>query len=429
MRGRSRAPAEPTVALLPWGDRFEDFHDKIGVTLDVFEHELTGGWLFNYVEALQRADARPVLYYVSERVQGVRRFVHRPTGCSVRVLPAPRLHVVARRVQRRALPGSAAAASLASYLATPVAALTRELRRDGCAAILCHEYEYPRFDVGVVLGRRLGVPVVATHQGAVGPASWLERPVRALSLRFASGLVIGATDEIERVVERHRYPRSRIHPIPNPFDVERWRPLDRAAARASLGYASEARIVAWHGRVQMERKGLDVLLDAWDSLCRRRPDLQLELSMVGTGRDAEALRSRIAACRPGTVRWVDRYVTDRELLWRHLAAADAAVLPSRHEGFAVAAVEAMAAGLPVVGADAPGVLDALGTDETAAGLIVPRDDPASLSDALEQVLDDTALAAQLGANGRRRAEREFSLDVVGHRLAGLLGADIGSPSR
>jgi glycosyltransferase involved in cell wall biosynthesis len=413
-------PDRPGVAILPWGDRFEDFHDKIGVSFEGYRDELTGGWLFNYVEALQRAGLRPVVYYASARVNGPLRFRHGPTGVEVRVLPSPRLHCKARAAQERYRPGSPLLRSLASYLATPLRPLARELRADGCRIILCHEYEYPRFDVMVALGRLLRLPVFATFQGG-GPAHGrFQRQVRRLAVGHAAGLIIASRREAQRVRDRYRLPPERVAVIPNPMDVTRWRPLPRNAVRSELGILTDRRVVVWQGRVEVDKKGLDVLLDAWTEVCDpcgAHPPLLL---LVGSGKDEDVLRRLIEAAPPTTVRWVDRYVTDREVLWRYLAAGDIATLSSRREGFAVAVVEAMACGLPVVATDVPGVADALGEGEEAAGLIVPRENAAALAAALAQLIADDALGQSLGMRGRRRAEEQFSFEVVGGQLRDFL---------
>jgi glycosyltransferase involved in cell wall biosynthesis len=305
-----------------------------------------------------------------------------------------------------------------SHVATPWRALAREFRRDGCEAILCQEYECPRFDQAVVLGRVLNIPVFATYQGGSTPDSALERPFRRATICRAAGLIIGARREIQRVRAAYGVPAERIAIVPNALDVTKWRPGDRHAARTALGIADDVRVVAWHGRVEIDCKGLDVLLDAWEQLCVARPHARLLLLLVGSGRDCEALRRRVASLPLGAVRWEDFWVRDRELIWQYLSAADISVLSSRREGFPVAVVEAMACGLPVVATNVSGVADALGDD--LAGIVVPREDAAALAKALGRLLDDEPLRRDLGERARRRAEREFSLQTVGCRLRAFM---------
>lgn len=413
--GRSR-----TVAFLPWADRFEDFHDRIGISLEDFRDRYDGTWLFNYVEALQSADIRPVLYFVSARVPRIARFTHKPTGVQVRVLPAPWLHRKLQGARDRFRLDSPLVSSAVSYAATPWAAVAREMRRDRCDAILCHEYEYPRFDQAVVLGRTLRMPVFATYQGGRRAGSALERPFRGAAIRGAAGIVIGARAEIERVRSAYGVPAERTTYVPNAFDVRRWRPADRRAARIALSIPADMKVITWQGRVEMHRKGLDVLLDAWGRLCAGRPGDRLLLLLVGSGRDEDILRGSMSASPPGSIRWDNQYVLDRDLLWRYLSSADIATLPSRDEGFAVSVIEAMACGLPVVATSVSGVAEALGADPT--GVIVPPENAAALAEAFGRLLDDAPRRRELGARARRRAEEEFSLETVGERLRSFMEA-------
>jgi glycosyltransferase involved in cell wall biosynthesis len=403
----------PTVALLAGPDRFEDFYDKIGVSIDDFRTRMRGGWLLNYVDALSSVGVRTILLFVSSRVDTPRRFVQASTGAPVWILPDPLRHRALVRIQGR-VRGSPVLASLSSFASTPIRALIRALDQERCDAILCQEYESTRFDLCVLTRPLHGRPVFATYQGGDRTTSWLERPTRRYSVRRCDGLVIAARSEIERVRKTFGIAAARIAHIPNPVDVSSWQPIERSVARAKLGIAEDAHVVEWHGHAQVWRKGLDVLLEAWNLICEEHPGGQLLLLLVGQGDNTAELGRRVQGDQ--RVRWIDRFVHDRDELKTYLCAADVYTLPSRHEGFAIAPLEAMACGLPVVAADASGVADLLGDGEEAGGVVVPREDPVALATALGRLLEDPALARQLGSQARRRAQEEFSLAVVGLRL-------------
>lgn len=429
--------AAPVVAMLNWSHVIEDYLDKVGLTLEAFCGEMTGGWLFGYVEALQRAGVRVVFVCVSASARNVERRTHGPTGATICVLPAPRLYLWLRKRMAnpygrtvrqmfgdarlaRPLRGPllAAVKDLVLYTATPLRALAGELRRQRCAALLCQEYESPRFDLCVLLGRLMRLPVFATFQGGDYQRSRVERFIRPLAIAAASGLIVGSAKEIERVCSRYRIPAARLAHIFNPIDLERWRWIPRGEARASLGIPADVRVVAWHGRVSIHQKGLDLLLEAWRSLCRNEGAVQLAL--LGSGQDAEELRRRIAESGVRNVSWTDEFVLDRVRIALHLSAADAYVFPSRHEGFPVALIEAMACGLPVVAAEAQGVRDILEEGEASGGLLVRRDDAEGLASALRILLEDEARRRELGRRSRERIERHFSLGAVGGQLRAFL---------
>jgi starch synthase len=426
-----------TLALVDWSHLLEDFLDNIGVSFEAFRTGMTGGWMFGYVEALRSAGCRTVLFCVSARVDRVTRWEHEPTGATICVLPAPASYRRARRrvpnpyaaslaeaageLRGPALLRAALLKELSPYLATPLRTLARELRREGCGVVLCQDYEHARFDACVLLGRLLGLPVYGTFQGGNRQLGRCERPLRPLALRACSGLVVGSSVEADRLRRRYDVPAGKIARIFNPIDLRMWPPTDRASARSALGIPCAARVAAWHGRVDLHRKGLDVLAAAWSAVRRARPGRDLRLLLLGTGRDAPALRALLGDAPGSGIHWVDEYVNDRAAIRRHLAAADVYAFPSRNEGFPVAPVEAMACALPVVAADAPGVVDILGQVDEAAGTIVPTGDPEAFARALGALLDDGTLSARLGERARRRAEERFSHESVGRELRAFLG--------
>jgi len=136
--------------------------------------------------------------------------------------------------------------------------------------------------------------------------------------------------------------------------------------------------------------------------------------LVGNGRDADALRHRVDSSH--RVLWIDRYVFDRTQLWSYLSAADVYAIPSRYEGFAVAVLEAMACGLPVVVSDQVDLC--IEVHDAQAGLVVTCD-TGELATALGRMLDDAALRERCGANGRRLVAEQFRWDRVAGRLHNL----------
>jgi glycogen synthase len=101
-----------------------------------------------------------------------------------------------------------------------------------------------------------------------------------------------------------------------------------------------------------------------------------------------------------------------------LAGSDVFVLPSMWEGLPGSVLEAMAAGLPVVGTDVNGTREVVVDGET--GLLVPPDDVDALTDALRTLFADASLRRAMGRRGRERAEREYSIAALVERKAQLL---------
>ena len=385
--------------------------------------------MFGYVTALATVGIHTVLVCPTSKVSETVRTTHVPTGAGLVLLPTGRVFsalrgsALAGRLDGRRDPRTlmrAVATHTAPYAGTPLVGLARELRRVRARAVLCQEYETPRFDACVVVGRALHRPVFGVFQGGDEQHSVLERPLRPLALRGAAGLLSGSAAELERVRATYRISEAKLSRVPNPVDVAFWRPGDRAAARAALGIDADARVVAWHGQLLVHRKGLDVLLAAWQSVCADRTGRELVLVLVGGGEDVEDVRRRIDAARGVDVRLVDEWVHDRARIRDVLVAADLYAFPSRSEGVPVAPAEAMACGLPVVGSRANGVPDVIGD----CGSVVDRDDPAALAAAVGALLDDDDRRTALGQAARARAEQHFSHAAVGTALRSIM---LGGP--
>lgn len=424
-----------TVALLPWGDLWEDFLDSIGVSLETFCTEGPGGWMLGYIEALRRVGIRTVLILISAQVDAPRRYIHAVTGATITVLPVPKLY---RKLRPYVLnpykpiddslptsnaPGarlwSMGANLMAPYVATPVDLLSQELRRENCCAIFCQDYESPRFDVCVGLGQWLNLPVFACFQSGSFDLNPFGRLLRRFTLPISAGLAIGSQTEIQRVASRYRLTQDQIVQIFNPVDVSLWQSMDRAEARRAFGLSLTAEVVVWHGRIEFATKRLDMLLDAWEQVCRERPHRDLHLMLMGIGQDAELLHQRLAQFPWQNVRWIDRYTTNQSEICQFLSTGDIYAFTSSYEGFPVAPIEAMACGLPLVATDASGVPDLLEEGEASGGVLIPRGDVGAFAEALGQLLDNPDRRRELSQKARYRIESAFSLEAIGQQLLTL----------
>ncbi|MFJ4198325.1 glycosyltransferase [Streptomyces sviceus] len=197
--------------------------------------------------------------------------------------------------------------------------------------------------------------------------------------------------------------------IPNGIDTERFRPAAADTVRAGLlpGVGPGVPLVVCVGRL-CRQKGQDVLLRAWDTVLRRVP--QARLVLVGDGPERDVLRERA----PESVLFAGA-VADAVPWYR---AADLVVLPSRWEGMALAPLEAMACGRPVVMTDVDGARESL-PPALAPRCLVPPQNPAALADAVAALLLDPPLRESLGHQGRRHVLSTHDVRRASEEVAGL----------
>ena len=195
--------------------------------------------------------------------------------------------------------------------------------------------------------------------------------------------------------------------VHNGVDVDRFRSADpglAAALRRRAGAARRPLILAVGGIEP--RKGSDTLMAAVAELRRsgRHSGRGPVLAVVGghSFQDYREYQERVLASLPGLGLRLDDDVVllgtvpDAELPGWY-AAADVLAFPSTKEGWGLAVLEAMSAGLPVVASDLPVFREYLRPGRDA--LMVPVNDAAALAAALGAVLDDAALAGRLRAAG------------------------------
>jgi glycosyltransferase involved in cell wall biosynthesis len=157
-------------------------------------------------------------------------------------------------------------------------------------------------------------------------------------------------------------------------------------------------------------KGLPFLLQAAGALQRRYPDLRIEIAGSGSCEP----RLRLLASRLGLAESISflGWQQDVDALHRRWQVF---AQPSIYEGFGLAALEAMASGLPVV-ASATGGLPELVKDGIT-GFLVPVGDVDALADRLGQLLEDDELRVRMGQAARERVREHFSGAAMGAKIA------------
>jgi starch synthase len=398
----SRAP--PKVAIFPWRDVVEEFLDPIGLDFEDFAQRMTGGWLFGYVAAFRSLGWDAVIVCASERLTTPRCLTHAETGAAIWAVPGRRS--IARRDSIK---------SARQILRTPWRAFGRILRAEGCSIVLVQEYEYARFDALAVLARLLGLPVFAAFQGGDVTLSRLEARIRPWTLRLAQGVIVPSTRERDRLARTYRASHLRIADIPNPIDADEWRASSRSQCRSALGLPEQALVVVNHGRIDMHRKGLDVLLAAWSAFSDEHPIAVL--AILGSGPDQAAFGEAIDRSGAKGIIWENAYSTNRPRLRRWLSAADIYVTTSRVEGMPVAPLEAMACGLPVVASHAHGLPDIFRDGEASGGILVDCEDTTGVAHALSRLAESPELRKELGRAARACIEIRFALPVVAEALS------------
>lgn len=193
-------------------------------------------------------------------------------------------------------------------------------------------------------------------------------------------------------------PPERCHIIPNGIDVTAF------TARTALRPAATPRRVVCVGRLTPQ-KGQDVLLAALPRVIATAGPVRLTL--VGEGPDRARLRALVQEAGLGEAVEFAGALDD---VRPALEEADLFVLPSRFEGHALALLEAMAAGRPIVATAVPGNTEAIRPDTD--GVLVPPEDFAALAAAMSSLLRDRGRAARLAASAQARAREHFSVETM-----------------
>jgi glycosyltransferase involved in cell wall biosynthesis len=257
-----------------------------------------------------------------------------------------------------------------------------------------------------------GVPVrIGSRRDVTLPErSPNQRRVQRWSYRLAHRVVANSAAAAEQLI-REGVPPARVARIDNGLDLERFEP-------ALPPHPPVVTTVA-HLR---PGKGHDVLLAAAARVVERRPDVRFRI--VGDGVRREALE-HIAhdLCLERHV----HFVGHRDDIAALLRESTLFAFPSFMEASPNAVLEAMAAALPIVTTRVGGIPEVIQHEDN--GLLVAASDEAALAAAILRLLEDTALAARLGASARKTVNARFTFERMAAEFESLYLAELEKRSQ
>lgn len=256
---------------------------------------------------------------------------------------------------------------------------------------------------GFAVARRLPCPLLQINGGILADILRFEHGLPRRLLHWQSRLEGRAARAATAVITPSRYaasviqaayavPARKIHVLPFGIDLAQWTPP--AAARPLGGRDPVILCVA----KLYPRKNVPRLLEAFSLVAEALPQARLEIA--GDGLQLKELHARVA-CHPARSHIVLHGAIPHDSLPELFHRARVFCLPSLHETFGFAFLEAMAAGLPVVALSQTAVPEMVLDGRT--GLLARTDSAPELAALLIRLLQEPVLAQQLGAGGRQRA--------------------------
>lgn len=292
--------------------------------------------------------------------------------------------------------------------------------------VLLLQEDYPPLSQ-IVAGaaRRRHIPYLVTSERYSDHGPWLVRvTVRALDRsilprlwRHSAALTVHSQAARQFFLER-KAPVDRLHYIPSCTDVDLFLPGPRVGGPSVEALwpdrGRDVRLLTvarWH-----PAKGLDTLADAVQLL--RSKSVGLVSLLHGRGPMEARLRSIVAERNLSQSLLLDRSSVDLSELPGLYRSADIYVQPSLTEPFGMAALEAMACGVPVIASATGGLSDLV--ENEVSGLLVPPGNPGALAAAIQRLIADPELRHRMGLASRARAMATFEMGEVARAFDGLL---------
>jgi len=277
--------------------------------------------------------------------------------------------------------------------------LRKLLRSEPPDIVHCHSRRGADF-LGGWAARSAGVPAVLSRRVDNPEPGW------SADLRYRPfSKVIAISENIASVLTKNDFDWSRLVVIRDAVDVDSLNANpDDAVLHREFNIPSMAFTIAVVAQL-IPRKGHRFILDVLPGLCAIYPFIKVVF--FGAGESEQNLR---ALTRKLGLSATVRFAGFRHDLDDYLAAFDVLVHPAEREGLGVAMLKGAAAGLPVIAFDIAGATEAVAHGKT--GVLIPPGDLAGLQNAIELMIEDPGLRADLGRAGRQRMQDDFSIKTM-----------------
>lgn len=289
-----------------------------------------------------------------------------------------------------------------------------------CEVTLIHAHLLGSNVYGALLALLCRKPMIATFHGAVDVAT-RERFLRAkfAIIGWGASSIVCVSQQLQReLAERSTLPTRKLEVIYNGVDPSQFSSDCPGGLRAALGLPERTTLIVSVGNIR-PAKGYRYLIDAAVTLAEKEPEIHFVV--IGHQRKDvfDELKARIArAARQPNIHWLGF----REDIADVLRQADVFLLPSVSEGFSIATVEAMLAGIPVIATRSGGPEEILEDNQT--GYLVPVRDSGAIVRAIETLLDPAERGRVITA-ARDRAQQRFSLHSMLGRYLDLYNKHTG----
>ncbi|MGH2583062.1 MAG: glycosyltransferase [Anaerolineales bacterium] len=240
----------------------------------------------------------------------------------------------------------------------------------------------------------------------------------------AANLVIASTPAEEADLQwLYELRSAKVKVISPGVDLERFRPIEKEAARKQLELPADEGILLYVGRIEA-LKGIDTLIRALYLMNTKKPSHPLRVVIVG-GESGERLehftgelRRLLVLARELGVQERIEFVGSRsqEELPMYYAAADVVAMPSYSESFGLVGLEAMACGRPVVASRVGGL--AYLVKDGVTGFHVPEGQPEELVHRLNELFGNPELLERMGKAAREEAEK-YSWEKTANEIVGV----------